>query len=988
MEIWLGLAFVALASQAALAVDLNGPWRLEVYVTRLALTFDDVCALTVSQTGSVFAATGSCSGAAHPVSLQGTVDPDTGALSGSGTIGACAAIVFSGSVASTAASFSGEFQCSSIGVSGGIHARRCGNGQIDDGEACDDGERNGGCCTRDCVLLPAGTGCADDGSQCTSDLCNATGDCVHTPLTGFCIDHNSCTQGDRCVNGLCVGTPRPDSSPCDDGNQCTTGDHCAAGICVADPVECAPCFTCSGTLGCVSMIANGCKQSPTSSLILKHRSADAVAWNWEDGDATSAADLGHPMSTTDYDLCIFDGSAGSNGISPLVFGARAPAGADWAPTSNGYRYSRPDLSPGGVRRILANTGAAQQARMTVKARGPNFTLPPLQALTLPLRVQLTARDGSSSTCWSAEYDQTRARSGRRITAQVQLDAPSSRPNILLIDLDDTRGDGIDRMPNVAALAAQGVTFTNSFAVSPLCAPSRATLVTGLSSEHHGVRALNGPIGGAHLLREQGTDRQTAATWLQAAGYRTGLFGKYVNGYGFGASEQSSGPGGTYYVPPGWTRWRAMTSPEHYGGVNGVAYTLVDEHGLPTVYADHDTDAEYSTDLLAAEVRTFIADSVDEKRPFFAVWTPYASHNETTLLPEPAARHYGFFADLPPWRPPSWAEADVSDKPQIVQSFGTDPSSIALTDRMRIGAYESLLAVDEQLRVIQDQLAELGIAQNTVIIVTSDNGVCWGEHRLFIQAKDCLYEECLRVPLIIYDPRASGAAALQPAPALNIDLAPTVAALAGVEPPVAVDGVSLTPWVTGPPPAQWRSDFLGTHWRALRDDLLAYTGHVADGDQVRLYYGDSRVLPRPSVLFEFDANGSVSSGARRVVIGPDEDASFANLANAVPGQVPFTSTATVPSLNQLKFIDGSPDSSGVFIVVERNQAGVIRRVYAGTDVFGVRDVSNGFSYVQYETGEVELYDLHLDPAQLDNKASDPTYAATRARLAERLRELLQ
>jgi hypothetical protein len=104
MEIWLGLAFVALASQAALAVDLNGPWRLEVYVTRLALTFDDVCALTVSQTGSVFAATGSCSGAAQPVSLQGTVDPDTGALSGSGTIGACAAIVFSGSVASTAAS--------------------------------------------------------------------------------------------------------------------------------------------------------------------------------------------------------------------------------------------------------------------------------------------------------------------------------------------------------------------------------------------------------------------------------------------------------------------------------------------------------------------------------------------------------------------------------------------------------------------------------------------------------------------------------------------------------------------------------------------------------------------------------------------------------------------------------------------------------------------------------------------------------------------
>ena len=185
IELWLALAFVAVASQAALAVDLNGPWRVWAYVTRLALTFDDVCALTITQTGSAFTATGTCHGAADPVSLQGTIDPNTGAMSGSGTIGVCGAVVFSGSAPSQVAEFSGEFECSSAGVSGGINANRCGNGQIDGGETCDDGERNGGCCARGCVLLPMGTGCADDGSQCTSDLCNATGDCVHTPLTGF-----------------------------------------------------------------------------------------------------------------------------------------------------------------------------------------------------------------------------------------------------------------------------------------------------------------------------------------------------------------------------------------------------------------------------------------------------------------------------------------------------------------------------------------------------------------------------------------------------------------------------------------------------------------------------------------------------------------------------------------------------------------------------------------------------------------------------------
>ena len=569
-----------------------------------------------------------------------------------------------------------------------------------------------------------------------------------------------------------------------------------------------------------------------------------------------------------------------------------------------------------------------------------------------------------------------------------MDTPGTRPNILLIALDDTRGDGIDRMPNLAALAAQGVSFSNSFAVSPLCAPSRATLLTGLDSSHHGVRTLYGPIGGAHVLREQGADRQTVGTWLQAAGYRTGLFGKYVNGYGFGDVESTAGPGGTYYVPPGWTRWRAMASPEHFGGVMGTTYTLIDERGAPTVYGDHATDAQYSTDLLAAEVRTFIADAAGEGRPFFAVWTPYASHAETTtLLPEPAARHFGFFIDLPPWRPASWNEADVSDKPQVVQTFGTSPFAIGLTDRMRIGAYDSLLAVDEQLRVIQDQLVELGIDQNTVIIVTSDNGVCWGEHRFFVQAKDCLYEECLRVPLIIYDPRVNNGAAVQTAPALNLDIAPTVAAFAGVEPPVALDGVSLTPWVTGPAPAQWRGDFLATHWRATRDDVLTYTGQVSDGDQVRLYYGDSRAQPRPSVLFEFDGNNSVSPGALRVAIGADEDATFANLADAVPGQVPFTSTTTVPSLNQVKFIDGSSQRTGVFVAVERDQAGRLVRNYNGADAFGVRDVANGFTYVQHETGEFELYDVHLDPAQLENKAGDPSYAATRARLADRLSELL-
>ncbi len=989
IELLLSLALAGIAAQpAAAAIDISGPWYVRFYVTRSALTLDDACQLSVAQNGSTIAATGSCQGAADPVTLQGTIDPNTGTFSGTGSIGACGAIAFSGHALTSTPEFTGVFACPSAGVDGGINASRCGNGQLDANETCDDGARDGGCCTQTCALLPAGTLCDDDGNQCTSDQCNATGGCEHSPLTGPCNDGNTCTSGDTCINGQCTGNPLPDDAACNDGNTCTSGDHCVAGTCVAEAVQCPACLTCTGTMGCAPIIANGCKQASSSSLVLKHRSSDAVAWNWQGGAATSLADLGNPPATTDYDLCIYDGSIGGDGLSPLALSARAPAGPEWAPTFKGYRYNRSDLSPDGVRRILANAGTEQRARMSVKARGPNFQLPPLQALRLPLRVQLRARDAATSTCWSARYDGARTQTSRRLTATAEVDDAGARPNILLLNLDDTRGDGIDRMPNLAALASQGVTFSNSFAVTPLCAPSRATMLTGLSSEHHGVRTLFGPIGGAHILRERGSDRETIATWLEAAGYNTGLFGKYINGYGFGTSEQTSGPGGTYYVPPGWTRWRGMASPEHFGGINGGTYTLVDEHGTPTVYGDHTTDATYSTDVLAHEVRTFIADSVAAQRPFFAVFTPYASHNETpTLVPEPAARHLGYFADLPLWRPPSWAEADMSDKPQFMQAVANNPLAIALTNVMRSSAYESLLAVDEQLRAIRDQLVELGIDQNTVIIVSSDNGVCWGEHRLYGQAKDCPYEECLRVPLIIYDPRVQRAAAVQAATVLNVDLAPTVAALAAVLPPAALDGTSLTPWLSGPPPGQWRGDFLATHWRTTRDEILTYTAQPHDGDQVRVYYGDSRSTMRPSVLFEFDGNGNVDPGAQRVAIGGDAVTTFANLAQIIPVHVPFTSATAVPSANQVQVIDSSADSSGVFVSIARDQAGVMTRKFNGADSFAVRDVANGFTYVQHETGEFELYDLNADPAQLDNKAYDPSYAATRAQLAARLSELL-
>jgi hypothetical protein len=201
-------------------------------------------------------------------------------------------------------------------------------------------------------------------------------------------------------------------------------------------------------------------------------------------------------------------------------------------------------------------------------------------------------------------------------------------------------------------------------------------------------------------------------------------------------------------------------------------------------------------------------------------------------------------------------------------------------------------------------------------------------------------------------------------------------------------VSFAPWIGGTPPAQGRDDFLIEHWRSVRDDRLDYVEQVADGDQVRLLHGDQRARPRASVLFEFDDGGGVASGAVAVPLGADADATFANLATAIPTAVPFTTVSHLPAFNRLTALDGSAELFGVYWIVERNQAQAIVHDYVVSDYYGVRDVRDDLTYVEHESGEVELYDLTIDPHQLENKAGDPAYASSRQRLADRLDQLLR
>jgi arylsulfatase A-like enzyme len=554
-----------------------------------------------------------------------------------------------------------------------------------------------------------------------------------------------------------------------------------------------------------------------------------------------------------------------------------------------------------------------------------------------------------------------------------------RLNFLVINLDDTRPDGMDRMAVVQSrLAPESLTFQNSFVPYSSCCPSRASLLSGLYAVHHGTRQVTPPLGGAGTFRISGADHETLAVWLHDAGYATGLFGKYLNDY---APESNQGPSGGYYIPPGWTRWRAFVS-EHYGGMDGPSYELVDENGIRTPYDDHTTDAQYSTDVTAAAVRQFIGDSAAAGQPFFALWEPYASHGDTpTLLPIPAAQDLNTLTDLPLFRPPNYAEPDRSDKPRWAEASTINRLLEALTDLERERAYESLLSVDREIALMLDQLESLGLADHTVVVLTSDNGVSWGEHAQFTQAKSSAYEENLRVQFMIHAP--GGAVGTSTSPVLNIDIAPTIADLAGVPVPVSVDGQSIRPVVEGA--SGWvRNDFLLEQWRQVRNASITYSGQPMDGDRLQLFYGPE--FPKAVATFEFDSGDGVEPGSIAVPIEGTADATYYALGAAVVTAVPNSLFSRNVTAKQLNIVDTSAALSGFYWWDEVNQAGSFAVAYPIPDFFGVRDVRDGYMYVHYEDGEAELYDMNVDPWQLNNAANDPAYTGVRAELDARMRML--
>lgn len=365
------------------------------------------------------------------------------------------------------------------------------------------------------------------------------------------------------------------------------------------------------------------------------------------------------------------------------------------------------------------------------------------------------------------------------------EAAPARPNIVLVLADDLSWDLVAFMPEVQRMQREGVTFTDYFVTNSLCCPSRASILTGEFPHDTGVLNNTPPLGGFEAFRDGGAQDETFAVALKSSGYRTAYIGKYLNGYRAGSR-----------VPPGWSNWAVMTG----GAYDGFNYVM-NVNGRRARYGAR--NRAYATDVLSRRGREFTTRVARQEKPFLLTLAPFAPHKPYTPAPRHAFEFPGLTAPRTPAFgarnevPPAWL-----DRPPLT------PDQVAAIDRDYRLRAQAVQAIDETIGALRGQLERRGVADETYLVFTSDNGYHLGEHRL-LNGKMTAFDSDIRVPLIVVGPGIRPGSRIGALTA-NIDLAPTFLQLAGLPIPRRVDGQSLVPFLRGRRPARWRESVLVEH----------------------------------------------------------------------------------------------------------------------------------------------------------------------------------
>jgi arylsulfatase A-like enzyme len=342
------------------------------------------------------------------------------------------------------------------------------------------------------------------------------------------------------------------------------------------------------------------------------------------------------------------------------------------------------------------------------------------------------------------------------------------------------------MPAVEDLADDRISFSRYIVSNSLCCPSRASIFTGRLPHNTLVRTNLPPFGGYQAFMGTGNAFSTFGTSLSAAGYRTALFGKFLNGY----LATRDGP------LPGFTEWQASAA-----GYRQYNYTL-NVNGEPERFGHEPRD--FLNGVLARRGQAFIARAVDAGVPFMLKISSFSPHSPFVYAPSdrgrfPNARQprndaYNF-GNVDP---PNW----LGDRRRL---RGTQRYRLDVVYRKRVRSVQS---VDRLLARLREELEANGIAENTYVVFSSDNGFHIGEHRL-LAGKQTAFDHDIRVPLIVAGPGIP-AATETGVLAQNTDLRPTFEAMAGLTPSPDVDGYSLLPWLLNPDLGGGRSAALVEH----------------------------------------------------------------------------------------------------------------------------------------------------------------------------------
>lgn len=341
-------------------------------------------------------------------------------------------------------------------------------------------------------------------------------------------------------------------------------------------------------------------------------------------------------------------------------------------------------------------------------------------------------------------------------ATAAVEADDDRPNVLIILTDDQRAAGtMTVMPRTRKLFRRtGTHFPNTFATTPVCCPSRASIFTGLYAHNHGVHTNQAGEG------EKLDQSRTIQRYLQESGYRTALFGKYFNKWDLARS------------PHYFHEWAI-----HNKGFRDATWNVQGELRVIPGYV---------TSYLRTTAVDFLRRASAEEAPWMLFLSPFAPH-----APSIAAERFER-ADVPPFKPnPATLEVDedpggLSDKPPFVQQ--QDHPSVTQSARLQRKQLRTLVSVDILVKKVMEAVKETGEDDNTIAFFLSDNGLQWGENG--VRGKGVPYTSSVRLPLFARWPGGFAEGVADERLAANIDIAPTVMEAAGIVPESEMDGNSL------------------------------------------------------------------------------------------------------------------------------------------------------------------------------------------------------